>query len=115
MSVDGGSREGQGKEGQPRTEDESGGQWETPGRQERGALRTAKAGEHPQSARQPYLLVKVIEEADGLNDHRVDLVRGELELVAGQGVRKTQSHGCQIMPCQPRDQPSHLRKSSWAQ
>ena len=38
------------------------------------------------------LLVEVVEERDCLNDHGVDLVRAELQLVARQRVGKTQRH-----------------------
>ncbi|CRK24753.1 hypothetical protein BN1708_003876 [Verticillium longisporum] len=38
------------------------------------------------------LLVEIIEKLDGLDDHGIDLVGGELELVARDGVGKTQSH-----------------------
>ena len=32
-----------------------------------------------------------------LHNHRVDLVRGELELVAGEGVGQTQLHGRHVL------------------
>jgi hypothetical protein len=38
------------------------------------------------------LLVQVVKESDRLNDHSVDLVGRELELVAGEGVGETEFH-----------------------
>jgi hypothetical protein len=38
------------------------------------------------------LLVEVVEEGDGLNDHGVDLVGAELQLVARQRMSETQRH-----------------------
>ena len=37
-------------------------------------------------------LVQLVEQSDGLHDHEVDLVGGELEFLAGQVVGQTQGH-----------------------
>lgn len=42
------------------------------------------------------LLVKIIEKTNGLDDHSVDLVGGELELVTGERVGQTKGHGGHI-------------------
>ena len=66
------------------------------------------------------LLVEVVQQADRLHDHRVDLVRGELELVARERVREAERHRRQrvvasrsnissLSPRQTRDEPSQLR------
>lgn len=78
-----------------------------------------RAGTHLDAHRVDVdLLVEVIEESDGLNDHGVDLVGGELELVAastnssvraqpavekgtkdepGEGVGETELHGADVL------------------
>ena len=43
------------------------------------------------------LLVEVIEQRDGLNDHRVDLVGRELELEPGQRVTETEAHRSDVL------------------
>lgn len=42
------------------------------------------------------LLVQIVEKSDSLDNHGVDLVGGELELVAGERVRETEFHGREI-------------------
>ena len=42
------------------------------------------------------LLVEIVEESNGLNDHGIDLVGRELELVSRKGVRETEFHGGEI-------------------
>jgi len=43
------------------------------------------------------LLVQVVEQGNGLDDHRVDLVRRELELESGHRVTETEGHGVQVL------------------
>ncbi len=43
------------------------------------------------------LLVQIIEQGDGVDDHGIDLVGRELEPVARQGVRQTQRHLLEVL------------------
>lgn len=43
------------------------------------------------------LLVKLVEERDGVNDHDIDLLGGELELVARERVRETEGHLLEVL------------------
>jgi hypothetical protein len=54
------------------------------------------------------LLVELVEEADGLHDHGVDLVRAELELVARQRVAEAELHLAQARVVQPLDEVGQL-------
>ena len=42
------------------------------------------------------LLVQLVQQADSLDDHGVDLIGGELELVAGEGVGEAEGHGLEV-------------------
>ncbi|KAI6756257.1 hypothetical protein HG530_011993 [Fusarium avenaceum] len=53
------------------------------------------------------LLVKIVEELDSLNDHRVDLVGRELELVTRHGVRETESHAVKVLLNKTREKVGH--------
>lgn len=55
------------------------------------------------------LLVEIVEEADGLDDHGVDLIGAELDLEAGQTVSKTKGHGLEIRGLEAGDEVGHLR------
>jgi hypothetical protein len=43
------------------------------------------------------LLVQVVKKSDSLDNHGVDLVGGELELVTGERVGQTQAHGVEVL------------------
>lgn len=54
------------------------------------------------------LLVEVVEQGHGVDDHDVDLVGRELELVARQRVRQTQGHGLEASLVDIGDQARHV-------
>ncbi|KAI6768706.1 hypothetical protein HG531_010895 [Fusarium graminearum] len=58
------------------------------------------------------LLVEVVKELDSLDDHGVDLIGRELELVARHGVRKTQSHAVKVLLKQAGDEVGHLASNA---
>lgn len=55
------------------------------------------------------LLVQIVEEPYRLHNHRVHLVRRELELVPRQAVAQTERHLRQGLPLQTRDEALELR------
>eukprot|EP00123_Amoebidium_parasiticum_P006096 comp17151_c0_seq1/m.15966 comp17151_c0_seq1/g.15966 ORF comp17151_c0_seq1/g.15966 comp17151_c0_seq1/m.15966 type:complete len:323 (+) comp17151_c0_seq1:1239-2207(+) len=54
------------------------------------------------------LLVKIIQKRNCLDDHGVHLVRGELQLVAGERVGETKSHGMEVTLGGTSDKRLHL-------
>lgn len=54
------------------------------------------------------LLVEFVEETDGLDDHRIDLLRAELELEAGEGMGQTEGHGTQFAFADAVDEAGEL-------
>mmetsp|Transcript_56389 Transcript_56389/g.114897 ORF Transcript_56389/g.114897 Transcript_56389/m.114897 type:complete len:517 (+) Transcript_56389:1025-2575(+) len=54
------------------------------------------------------LLVELVQQADGLHDHRVNLVRAELQLIAGQGVAQAQHHSAKLVLLQAVDEGRKL-------
>lgn len=53
-------------------------------------------------------LVEVIEEGDGLDDHGIDLLDGELELITGESVSETESHLLHIVLAESLDEGVEL-------
>jgi len=58
------------------------------------------------------LLVKDVETGNGLDNHSIDLVRRKLELVTGEGVRKTQAGRVHLGGDQVRDERGHMLSDS---
>lgn len=58
------------------------------------------------------LLVKDVETGNGLDNHSIDLVRRKLELVTGEGVRKTQAGRVHLGGDQVRDERGHVLSDS---
>lgn len=61
------------------------------------------------------LLVEVVEKSDRLDDHGVDLVGGELELEAGEGVSETERHGVDVSLVDAAEQRRELLSDTTVQ